>query len=64
VRLTYSTEEDDNEVIVTASWLKDEFQTLWTTLWVTLPKGDVRVVAGGEEEVVRGRRGWRIPISG
>lgn len=51
-----------DEVEVKASWIAKEFIPLWTSLWVVLPKGDVRKVKGGEEKIWRGRKGFVIAV--
>lgn len=65
VRVEYSASggPGGEEVVVKASWVQREFETLWTELWVVLPKGDGRRVRGGREWEWRGRRGWVVPVA-
>ena len=63
MEVAFSTSSDaPDEVSVVASWERHDFTTLWSELWVVLPKSDTRIVKGGRQAEWRGRQGWFVPI--
>lgn len=63
VKVEYSASSSaSDEVTVKATWTQHDFKTLWTELWVVLPKNDKRSVKGGRKGEWRGRTGYWISI--
>jgi hypothetical protein len=53
----------DDEIEVEAKFVKRDFDVAWgTELWVCLPKGDMRVVTGGEAVTGRDRQRYKISV--
>lgn len=52
-----------DEIQVEAKFVKRDFEVAWgTELWVCMPKGDTRVVKGGEKSTRKGRQVYKIVV--